>query len=218
MLLFFLFTCRGQRNTLKLVWNVFRGSIEGSPEALDISKLPSACAARVPQQLPKGWGWGVAHYEYLLFLCLTLSSIMIPNAILWHDKKLQFNSSHFMFYVNVPLAFINNPCHPPSPPITHCYIFVYHPAGRTRQMKLGLVDGCLLEWYRYILPSANDGLPSTPLCRLIPEGVWAGSNDPPWQPSHAAETPLIFTDMPADWRAAWNPVESYSLRVRPTFT
>lgn len=40
--------------------------------------------------------------------------------------------------------------------------------------------------------SSNAGLPYTLLCQLIPKGVWAESNDPLWQPSHTAATPLIF--------------------------
>lgn len=40
-------------------------------------------------------------------------------------------------------------------------------------------------------------LPFTVLYTLIVKGVWAGSNSPPWRPSHTAATPLIFRGMPA---------------------
>ncbi len=61
--------------------------------------------------------------------------------------------------------------------------------------------------------SSNAGLPSTVLLQLIPKGIWAESNDPLWQPSHTAATPLIFNEMPLSWRAARRPAACHSQSV-----
>lgn len=125
-----------------------------------------------------------------------------------------FSLLHIVFFVNVPPAFDK---HTASP--VHCVLTlrwqgkVWHVDSETFPRHHWWTHVCVVQ-----LHSANDGLLSILLCKLILKVVWAESNDPLWQPSHAAATSLIFTEMPAVWRAASSPTERHSQRVSLTLT
>lgn len=95
------------------------------------------------------------------------------------------------------------------PALSHTqHLFYLRPAESPGMLTAkpfpGLADGHVHVQFSWTYCSIA-GLPSALLCQLIPKGVFAESNDPFWQPSHTAATPLIFREMPCRLKGSIEP-------------
>lgn len=155
------------------------------------------------------------------FTAQTLRHLKCKNVPFMLTEKLRSNSFHNMLCVHVsvpPEKYTASPVGcviigwqggwtpSPSAIIPTAFILrpVESPGGLTMKPFPGLAGGHMHVQFSQTY-SSNARLPSALLCQLIPKGVWAESNDPLWQPSYTAATPLIFSEMPGRLKGSMEP-------------